>query len=119
LTAAGPVGKAAGLSKPLWTRLPIADLVHSAALDTIINGHITTGPTPSTDLQVYADFNKDFLTYVQDSIMAGKTLDQATADCKFPEKYVPLGYNPPAAGGGRGGPGNNIRTAYVELEAEC
>jgi glyoxylase-like metal-dependent hydrolase (beta-lactamase superfamily II) len=84
-------------------------------VDTIINGHITTGPVPFADLQVYADFNKDFLAYVQDSIKAGKNLEQATADYKFPEKYVPLGYNPPAAGGGRGGPGNNIRTAYVEL----
>ena len=56
-------------------------------VDTIINGHITTGPTPFADLQVDADFNKDFLTYVQDSIKAGKTLDQATADYKFPENY--------------------------------
>jgi hypothetical protein len=85
-------------------------------VDTIINGHITTGPTPFSDLQVYADFNKDFLTYVQDAIKAGKTADQAVADYKFPEKYTPaMGYNPPPAGGGRGGPTANIRTAYMEL----
>jgi cyclase len=84
-------------------------------VDTIINGHITTGPTPFSDLQVYSDFNSDFLTYVQDSIKAGKTADQAAADYKFPEKYVPLGYTAPAPGGGRGGPANVIRTAYTEL----
>jgi cyclase len=84
-------------------------------VDTIINGHIPAGPTPFADLQVYSDFNNDLLTYVQDAIKANKTLDQATADYKFPEKYVPLGYTAPAPGGGRGGPGAVLRTAYVEL----
>src|SRR5688572_7319674 len=87
-------------------------------VDTIINGHITTGPTPFADLQVYSDFNKDLLTYVQDSIKANKTADTAIADYRMPEKYVSLGYPPPAQGaapGGRGGPGNVIRTGYTEL----
>jgi len=85
-------------------------------VDTIINGHITTGPTQFSELQVYADFNNDFLAYVQDSIKAGKTADQAAADYKFPEKYTPaMGYNAPPPGGGRGGPANVIRTAYTEL----
>src|SRR4030095_8809014 len=44
-------------------------------VDTIINGHITTGPTQFADLGVQADFMKDFLTYVQDSIKANKTAD--------------------------------------------
>jgi glyoxylase-like metal-dependent hydrolase (beta-lactamase superfamily II) len=85
-------------------------------VDTIINGHITTGPTPFADLQVYSDFNKDLLAYVQDSVKANKTLEQATAEYKFPEKYVPLGYTAPAPGG-RGGPANVLRTGYVELGA--
>jgi len=85
-------------------------------VDTIINGHIVTGPTPFADLQIYADFNKDLLAYVQDSVKANKTLDQATADYKFPEKYVPLGYTAPAPGG-RGGPAAVIRAGYVELGA--
>jgi cyclase len=86
-------------------------------VDTIINGHITTGPTQFSDLSVYADFMKDFMSYVQDSIKANKTADQAAADYKMPEKYVPLGYTAPApgGGGGRGGPGGVIRTAYTEL----
>jgi cyclase len=85
-------------------------------VDTIINGHITTGPTPFADMQVYSDFNKDLLAYVQDSIKAGKSSDQATADYRMPEKYLPLGYTPPAQNpGGRGGPGTVIRTGYTEL----
>ena len=83
-------------------------------VDTIINGHITTGPTQFSDLQVYADFNKDFLAYVQDAIKANKTADQAAAEYKFPEKYAALGYTLPPPGG-RGGPANNIRSAYTEL----
>ena len=83
-------------------------------VDTIINGHITTGPVPFADMQVYSDFNNDLLAYVQDSIKANKTADQAAADYKFPEKYVPLGYTAPAPGG-RGGPANVIRAGYTEL----
>jgi len=84
-------------------------------VDTIINGHITTGPTAFADLQVYADFNNDFVTYVQDAIKGGKTADQATADYKFPEKYAALAYTAPAAGNGRGGSGGAIRAAYTEI----
>ena len=83
-------------------------------VDTIINGHIVTGPTPFSDLQVYADFNKDLLTYVQDQIKANKTADQAAAEYKIPGKYGPLGYTLPPPGG-RGGPANVIRAGYTEL----
>ena len=83
-------------------------------VDTIINGHITTGPTQFSDLQVYADFNKDLLAYVQDAIKANKTAEQAVADYKFPEKYVPLGYTAPQPGG-RGGPTTIIPNGYREL----
>jgi glyoxylase-like metal-dependent hydrolase (beta-lactamase superfamily II) len=86
-------------------------------VDTIINGHIVTGPTQFSDLQVYADFNKDLLAYVQESIKAKKTSDQAVADYRFPEKYVAMGYTAPQPGG-RGGPGTIIPTAYRELGAE-
>jgi cyclase len=84
-------------------------------VDTIINGHIVTGSTPFSDLQIYADFNNDFAAYVQDAIKANKTAAQALADYKFPEKYIALGYSPPAAGG-RGGPTNMIPLAYTELQ---
>ena len=83
-------------------------------VDTIINGHIPAGPTQFSDLQVYADFNNDFIAYVQDSIKSNKTADQAFAEYKLPEKYTALGYTLPPPGG-RGGPANNIRSAYTEL----
>jgi glyoxylase-like metal-dependent hydrolase (beta-lactamase superfamily II) len=83
-------------------------------VDTLINGHITTGPTAFSDLQVFADLNNDLVTYVQEAIKAGKTADQAAADYRLPEKYTAQGYTMPAAGG-RGGPANNIRIAYTEL----
>jgi glyoxylase-like metal-dependent hydrolase (beta-lactamase superfamily II) len=79
-------------------------------VDTIINGHIVNGPTPFSDLQIYADFNNDFIAWVQEEIKAGKTADQAATEYAIPAKYATLGYT-----GGRGGPGNNIRAAYTEL----
>ena len=78
-------------------------------VDSIINGHIVTGPTPFSDLQVYADFNSDFVTWVQGEIKAGKTVEQATTEYALPAKYTAAGYT-----AGRGA-GNNIRAAYTEL----
>ena len=76
-------------------------------VDTIINGHITTNPTPFSDLQTYANFNKDFLDWVKAEMKANKTVEQAAAEYKMPEKYT--GYT-----SGRGA-ANNIRIAYTEL----
>jgi len=83
-------------------------------VDTIINGHITGGPTPFSDLQTYADFNNDFIAWVQEEIKAGKTAEQAGMEFKVPEKYAALGYTGGNAGLFGGAPGN-IRTAYTEL----
>jgi cyclase len=77
-------------------------------VDTIINGHITTGPTSFADLKTYADFNNDFLAWVKEEMKAAKTAEQAATEYKIPEKYT--GYT-----GGRGGPATNIRAAYAEL----
>jgi len=77
-------------------------------VDTIINGHTIEGPTNFDDLKTYADFNNDFIAWVQDEIKAGKTADQAAMEYKIPEKYV--GYSL-----GQRGAGGNIRTAYMEL----
>jgi hypothetical protein len=81
-------------------------------VDTIINGHITSGPVPFSDLQVYADFNNDFITWVQAQIKAGKTADQAAMEFKIPDKYPGYTAGSPALFGGVAG---NIRTAYTEL----
>jgi glyoxylase-like metal-dependent hydrolase (beta-lactamase superfamily II) len=86
-------------------------------VDTIINGHITTGPTTFADLKTYADFNNEFVTWVKAEIKAGKTADQAANEYKVPEKYAAMGYtagNPALFGGAAG----NVRTAYMELGAK-
>jgi cyclase len=47
--------------------------------------------TPRTmrwsDVQEYADFNRDFLAAVQEARQAGKTADEAAATLRLPEKY--------------------------------
>jgi len=76
-------------------------------VDSIINGHITSNPTPFSDLQTYANFNKDFLDWVKAEMKANKTVEQAATEYKIPEKYT--GYT-----SGRGA-ANDIRIAYTEL----
>ena len=84
-------------------------------VDTIINGHIPAGPTQFSDLQVYADFNNDFIAYVQGSIKSNKRQPiRLLPNTSCRKKYTALGYTLPPPGG-RGGPANNIRSAYTEL----
>jgi glyoxylase-like metal-dependent hydrolase (beta-lactamase superfamily II) len=83
-------------------------------VDTIINGHITTGPTQFADLQVQADFMNEFAAYIQTAVNQNKTAAQAAAEYQFPQKYLALGYTAPAAGG-RGGPTTMIPAGYTEL----
>ena len=79
-------------------------------IDTIITGHSTL--MKPADLKEYADFNNDFIAWVESEMKAGKTVDQAAAEWKAPAKYP--GYGPPAPlfGGIKG----NIQTAYNELK---
>jgi cyclase len=55
-------------------------------VDAIITGHSTV--MAFDDLNQYADFNKDFLTWVQAEMKAGKSVDDAAAEYKIPEKYT-------------------------------
>ncbi len=55
-------------------------------VDTIINGHNDT-TTTWADLKEFADFNRDFLTWAQSQLKAGKAPEQAAAEWKVPEKY--------------------------------
>ena len=55
-------------------------------VDTIINGHMPV-QTTWADLREFADFNKDFLTWAQAELKAGKTPEQAAPGWKVPEKY--------------------------------
>jgi glyoxylase-like metal-dependent hydrolase (beta-lactamase superfamily II) len=77
-------------------------------IDTIVTGHSPT-MTPA-DLKQYADFNNDFLTWVQAQIAAGKSVDQSAAEYKIPDKYPGYQVNTFL-----GGIKNNIQTAYNEL----
>lgn len=60
-------------------------------VDVIITGHAPATMTPA-DLQMYADFNKDFVKWAQDEKRAGKTAEQAAAEYKVPGKYAGAGF---------------------------
>jgi len=78
-------------------------------VDTIITGHSPL--MKPEDLKEYADFNNDFITWVQGEIKANKTVEQAAAEYKIPDKYK--GYTVSTFFGGIQG---NIQTAYNELK---
>ncbi len=77
--------------------------------DTVITGHSTL-MTP-VDLKEYADFNSDFVAWVQAEMKAGKTADEAAAEYKIPDKYKGYGMGSTMFGGVKG----NVQTAYKEL----
>jgi cyclase len=78
-------------------------------VDTIITGH-SPRMTPA-DLKEYADFNSEFVTWVQGEIKAGKSVDDAAAEYKIPAKYGERYQINTFLGGIKG----NIQTAYNEL----
>ena len=69
--------------------------------------------TPRTmtwsDLQEYAEFNRDFLAAVQEAIKAGKTVEQAVSTLTLPERYHAYDMHEAAA---------NVRAIYRELGAK-
>jgi cyclase len=80
-------------------------------VDTIINGHIPVSTW--NDLKDYADFTKDFASYAEASMKAGKSVDQAAADYKVAPKYK--GYVVTIAEGFVT-PKGNLQMAYDELQ---
>jgi glyoxylase-like metal-dependent hydrolase (beta-lactamase superfamily II) len=54
-------------------------------VDTIITGH--TPVLTWADLREYAEFNRDFVAWAQAEMKAGKSIDEAAAEYKIPEKY--------------------------------
>jgi cyclase len=76
-------------------------------VDTIITGHGAV--MTFDDLKEYADFNKDFLSWVQAQMKAGKSVDDAAAEYKIPEKYT--GYTNSAAQ-----VKTNVQVIYNELK---
>ena len=79
----------------------------------IIPGHAVS-PTGSplgrwitlADFQEYADFNRDFLSAVQEAIKSGKTAEQAVASLTLPERYKAYGMENARA---------NVEAIYKEL----
>jgi cyclase len=63
--------------------------VHSGVknVDTIINGHMPN-TTTWADLQTFAEFNHDFLTWAQGALKSGKSAEDAAKEWKVPEKYT-------------------------------
>src|SRR5437667_2070706 len=81
-------------------------------VDTVLTGHSET-PMKWNDLKEYADFNKEFLTWVQSEQKAGKSAERAAGEYKVPDKYK--GYKadlPPFFGGMKG----YIQGIYDELK---
>ncbi len=80
-------------------------------IDTVITGH--TPVLKWADLQEYAGFSQEFVTWARAQLKAGKTVDQAAGEYKVPAKYK--GYvasvNPDF-----GGPKSNLEIAYKELK---
>ena len=54
-------------------------------VDTIINGHIPVSTW--NDLKEYQAFLNDFITFAGNEMKANKSVDQAAAEYKVPEKY--------------------------------
>jgi cyclase len=77
-------------------------------VQSVINGHKPLSTW--AELQEFAEFNKDFLSFCQDAFKAGKTVDQAAAEYKIPERFQ--GYTINSRFGGAKG---NIQTIYDEL----
>jgi cyclase len=76
-------------------------------VDRIITGHSTV--MTWDDLRQYAAFNKDFLTWVQAEMKAGKSVEGAAAEYKIPEKYAGYTPNPSQTK-------TNIQVVYDELK---
>jgi cyclase len=63
-------------------------------VDTIINGHMPAPTTPA-DLKEYEEYLRDFVTYAQNQKKAGKSVDEAAAGYKVPDRFK--GYTATAA----------------------
>jgi glyoxylase-like metal-dependent hydrolase (beta-lactamase superfamily II) len=74
-------------------------------VETVIPGH--SDVTDWKAFQEYADFNRDFLSAVQEAMKAGKSADEAAAVLKLPDRYQ--GYTLQRAK-------DNVTKIYAELK---
>ena len=90
-------------------------------VDTVITGHMTD-VQPWASLAEYAEFNREFLSYVQAARKAGKSAEQAAMELKLPAKfnaYIAPTPIPGAEflGAARPFAEKNVMAAYAELSA--
>jgi glyoxylase-like metal-dependent hydrolase (beta-lactamase superfamily II) len=80
-------------------------------VDTIITGH--TPVLTWNELREYAEFNRDFVTWAQEQIKAGKAVAQAATDYRVPAKYKGYTISPnPQSGDAKA----NVEIVYKELK---
>jgi cyclase len=80
-------------------------------VDTIITGH--TPVLTWNDLREYADFNRDFVSWAQEQMKAGKPIGQAATEYRVPARYKGYTVSPnPQFGDAKG----NIEIVYKELK---
>jgi len=90
-------------------------------VDIIIGGHMQALQKMS-DLVAYAQFNRDFLTAVQNAKKAGRTADQAAAELKLPAKWNSYmagkidGVDDSVVGTPKARADANVKAAYAELK---
>jgi glyoxylase-like metal-dependent hydrolase (beta-lactamase superfamily II) len=80
-------------------------------VDTVITGH--TPVLALSDLKEYAEFNRDFVAWATSQMKAGKSVDQAAAEYRVPERYK--GYTV-AAGPGLDMAKANLGIVFDELK---
>ena len=80
-------------------------------VDTIITGH--TPVLTWNDLREYADFNRDFVSWAQEQIKAGKPVGEAATAYQVPAKYKGYTVSPDAKSGDAKA---NIEIVYKELK---
>ena len=80
-------------------------------VDTIITGH--TPVLTWNELREYADFNRDFVSWAQEQIKAGKSVSEAASEYRVPAKYKDYTVSPnPQFGDAKG----NTEIVYKELK---
>ena len=80
-------------------------------VDTVITGH--TPVLTWNELREYADFNRDFVSWAQEQIKAGKPVGEAAAEYRVPAQYKGYSISPnPQFGDAKA----NVEIVYKELK---
>jgi cyclase len=79
-------------------------------VDTVITGH--TPVLTWNELKEYADFNGEFVAWARSQVKAGKTVEQAAAEYKVPEKFKGYSVAPNPQGDAKA----NLEIVYSELK---